>query len=81
MAMLMLTLRLRPDEANLAAVQQKLDLAADEIDPEFGVVSLDPSTQLYAVLVEEAAAQRVRDAAVGGPFANPRIDAFDLPPP
>jgi len=82
MAKLMLTLRLNPAQATLAHVRDKLKLDAEEIDSDFGVVSIDPAAQLYTVLVDDAAALRVAGTAgVQGPFANPPIEPFGPPRP
>ena len=71
----MLSLELPADEASVAAVRQRLGLAADEIDGAFGVVPIDPDHGLYTVLVTPEAAERVKGRPdVGGPFANPPIE-------
>jgi hypothetical protein len=75
MAKVMMTLRLDPERATLSQVRRLLGLAGDEVDSGFGVVNISPAEQLYTILVEEAAAARVRDAAqVEGVFGNPRIE-------
>jgi cytochrome oxidase Cu insertion factor (SCO1/SenC/PrrC family) len=80
MGKLMLTVQLDPKKATLADVQRKLKLQSDEIDKEFGVVSIDPDKDLYAVLVEEGAAGKVKGKkGVGGPFSNPKIEPFGRP--
>jgi hypothetical protein len=82
MARVMVTLRLEPGQASLAEVRQLLGLAAEEVDPGFGVVNISPAEHLYTILVEEAAAARVRDAAqVEGVFGNPRIEPYGPPEP
>jgi hypothetical protein len=69
-----------PSDASLDAVKRDLGLTDEEIDDEFGVVSIDPAGNRYAILVEEAAAERVGDqAGVEGPFSNPRIEPFGPP--
>lgn len=78
----MLTLTLDPAEASAEHVRRKLELEAEELDPEFGVVELDPETHRYAVLVDERAATRVQGApGIEGPFANPPIEPFGPPQP
>lgn len=82
MAKVMVTLRLDPERASLAEVGRLLGLAADELDSGFGLVNISPAEHLYTILVEEAAAARVQDAAeVEGVFGNPRIDPFGPPQP
>jgi hypothetical protein len=80
MAKYMMTVRLDPKEATLARVRRKLKLKKDEIDPVFGVVSLDLDANLYAILVDEAAAARLTGSAgVSSPYANPPIEPFGPP--
>ena len=78
----MLTLELDPQEATVGQVAERLGLAPEEIDAEFGVVPIDPDNHLYTVLVEEQASARVAgQPGVEGPFANPRIEPFGPPRP
>jgi hypothetical protein len=80
MAKVMVTLRLAPAQASLAEVRRLLDLAAEEVDPGFGVVNISPAEHLYTILVEEAAAARVAGAdQVEGVFSNPRIEPYGPP--
>jgi hypothetical protein len=75
MASVMVSLQLDPEQASLEEVRRLLGLGEDEVDPRFGVVNIDPNEHLYAILVEQEAAERVRDAApVRGVFSNPRIE-------
>ncbi|MFL5798450.1 MAG: hypothetical protein ACJ77A_11030 [Actinomycetota bacterium] len=77
MSKVMLTLKLDPTEADLDSVRRKLRLDASEIDDEFGVVSIRPAEHLYAVLVDDGAAQRVAgEDWVSGPYSNPEIEPF-----
>jgi hypothetical protein len=80
MAGVMVTLRLAPEQATLEEVRRLLGLAADEVDPAFGVVNISPAEHLYTILVDEAAAGRVADAElVEGVYGNPRIEPFGPP--
>ena len=80
MARVMVTLRLDPGQASLEEVRRLLGLAAEEVDPGFGVVNISPAEHLYTILVDEAAAARVGGAAeVEGVYGNPRIEPFGPP--
>ncbi|MFF7438830.1 hypothetical protein [Streptomyces sp. NPDC008122] len=69
-----------PGRATVQHALDKLGLSAEEIDQEYGLVSLDPSQDLYALLVTESAAARIRahgqPGEYSGPFANPKIEPF-----
>ena len=70
---------------SIETVSQKYGFPAEDIDPQFGVVEIDPQDNLYTILVEEEAAQKVsgdygnRLKPEEGAFSNPRIEPFDLP--
>ena len=67
---------------SLQTVRDSFGFTPEEIDEQFGVVAVDPDDHLYCVLLEEAALLRLHgsDVAplVAGPFANPRIEPFNL---
>jgi hypothetical protein len=52
---------------------------------EFGIISIDPEADLYCILVDKAAVERVQNLSVEkkedieGPFANPPIEPFGPP--
>lgn len=75
-----MTVKLDPAHASVEDVIRKLDLSDGQIDRDFGVVNVDPKRQLYAVMVEAAAAERLsRRPDVAGPYANPTIEPFGPP--
>lgn len=84
MAKTLFTVELKPKEANLKGVRALLGIAPEQIDEEFGVVSIDPDRSLYTVLIDEGVvpglgAQLNERAVVKGPFSNPRIEGFGPP--
>jgi hypothetical protein len=71
----MLTVKLDAAEATVEGARTKLGLKPDELDLGFGVVPIDPDHDLYAVLVEDTAAERADPAGLaGGPYSNPKIE-------
>lgn len=80
MSKVMLTLKLDPEQASLAQVRESLGIGPEEIDDDFGVIVVQPEQNLYAVLVDQGTADRVRDTeGVEGPFSNPTIRPFGPP--
>jgi len=80
MGMLMLTVKLDPARATLEGVRERLALGEDEIDGDFGVVNIDPAQDLYAIMLDEQAAERLSgEPDVKGPYANPQIEPFGPP--
>jgi hypothetical protein len=76
----MMTVELDPGAATVAAAAERLGIAPEQIDDDFGVVSIDPDQNLYTVLVDErAAAGAGGRPGVEGPFSNPRIEPFGPP--
>ena len=52
----------------------------DEIDPNFGVVCISPTENLYAILVEEEVNKRFQgNMGIKGPYSNPKIEPFGPP--
>jgi hypothetical protein len=78
----MMTVELDPEAATVANAAERLGVAPDQIDAEFGVVNIDPEQNLYTVLVDEQAATGAGDRpGVEGPFSNPRIEPYGPPRP
>jgi hypothetical protein len=78
----MLTIRSPRGAPTLEELQTRYGLSSEEIDASFGVVQLDPNDNLYTILVEGAAAGKVRpdqEWDVEGPFSNPKIEPFGPP--
>lgn len=80
MATRLVTLHLDPASANMKSVRAKYGLSASDADEHFGVVCVSPSQNLYTILAEEQAANRIEGASgVAGVFANPKIEPFGPP--
>lgn len=80
MATRLVTLHLDPASANMKSVRAKYGLIASDADEHFGVVCVSPSQNLYTILAEEEAANRIEGASgVAGVFANPKIESFGPP--
>jgi hypothetical protein len=66
-------------ELSIASVAQYLGVQPSELDAEFGVVSVDPQRQLYAIMIAE---NRMKGVLVRlgpkakGPFSDPEIGPF-----
>lgn len=82
MAKVMITIHAPQGTPTLEEISSRYGLAPDEIDEQFGVVEIDPESHDYTILIEQAAASKVRPTEhwdVSGPYANPPIDTFGLP--
>lgn len=73
---------------SLEQVRRLFNLKKDEIDPDFGVITTDPSRGLYTVLIDSKATPRVEAILATRPpdpaegiFANPPIEPFGPPEP
>jgi hypothetical protein len=76
MEKVMMTLQLSPDDASLDAASRQLGISPAEFDADFGVIGVSPKQHLYAVMVNQAAAERAKAGGASGPFANPKIEPF-----
>jgi hypothetical protein len=77
MASVMMTVELDPAAADLAAAAERLGVAPERLDAQFGVVAIDPENHLYTVMVDEAvSAGAAARKGVAGPFSNPPIAPF-----
>jgi hypothetical protein len=63
----------------LESAARQLGVSVADIDPEFGVVLIDPTRGLYSVQVDgDSIADRTggSEEPYQGPFSNPRIASF-----
>ena len=80
METLIVALTLDPRKATLKQIQAKYGLSSNEVDTNYGVVSVNPDEHLYTILVTEQAAHRLKGLAdVVGVYSNPRIETFGPP--
>jgi hypothetical protein len=82
MTKVMVTIQSPEGRPSLEAVIERYRLGPDDIDPDFGVVEIDPDDHLYVILVEPDAATRIKPADgwdTAGPYSNPRIAPFGPP--
>lgn len=82
MAKIMMTIQSKSGPPSLEAVRTRYSLTANEIDPQFGVVEIDPADGTYVILIEETATGKFTDSEdwkVQGPYSNPTIAPFGPP--
>ena len=82
MTKVMVTIQAVEGPPELGEVIERYGLAPEDIDPDFGVVEIDPDDHLYVVLVTPEAATRIGPDDgwnTAGPFSNPRIEPFGPP--
>jgi hypothetical protein len=60
----LVTLELQPSDADFDAVKRRLALNDDEVDADYGLVSISPRRNLYVVLVDPEAAARFADSSL-----------------
>jgi hypothetical protein len=56
------------------------DITEEDIDPEFGIVEIDPDLCLYTIRVSIKVAQRLSgyEGLLKGPYSDPKIEPMDL---
>lgn len=77
--MALMTVAIPDPKPGIERAAEALGVPSDAVDRVFGVVSIDPAQDLYAVQVRASAlpaAKRSGREPYRGPFANPRIEAF-----
>ena len=75
MGYLLLTCRLESSEATIDKAAPIVGVEPSALDPDFGVVLIDPAGNRYAMMVDERDVGRALEhEGVEGPFANPKID-------
>lgn len=80
----LMTVQARSGAPSLAKAAQALGLPSDALDPEFGVVSIDPDACLFAVRAFADALPDRKDTDrpdVSGPYSDPNIAPFGVPRP
>ncbi len=85
MAKLLFNVNWEEGKPSIEQICKKYGFKPDELDAEFGVIEIDPEDNLYSILVDQEAAQRVREQLgidtpdLEGPFSNARIAPFGPP--
>ena len=78
--MLVITVTAPPGVDDFDAECERLGLAPDEVDADFGLVPIDPERDLYVRRVTASAALRGAGMPdVEGPFSAPRIEDYGAP--
>jgi hypothetical protein len=81
MAKVLMLLKARLTEPTVDEVMAEFNLQPEDMDVEYGVQMIDPSAGDYAILVEEAVAQRIApdQAGLEGPYSDVEIETFGPP--
>jgi hypothetical protein len=72
-------------EPSVEQICKEYGFQPQEIDPNFGIIEIDPRDGLYSIRVDQEAALRVRKQLgedipdIEGPFADVRIEPFGPP--
>lgn len=77
--LVMVTVDLDTNTDNREYAAKAIGVPVRAIDPEHGVMILNPAIHRYVVMVDAEAFRdrRATDYAVGGPFSNPSIGTFE----
>lgn len=62
-------------EPTIEEIANKLEIPAEYIDKDYGIVPIDLEDNLYCILVDISALPNPEN---GSTFSNPRISPFDL---
>lgn len=80
MVNVLVTVKLGSAQASMAEAARHLSVSETDLDPDFGVVLIDPENLTYAVMVDERVAGDAAGAeGAAGPFSNPRIEPTGPP--
>ncbi|MDH5509111.1 MAG: hypothetical protein OEZ32_02030 [Nitrospinota bacterium] len=66
---------------SIESVCERYGLSLEDLDSSFGVISIDPWENLYCVMIEQTAMEKlggatVKSSDIKGPFSNPMIGPF-----
>jgi hypothetical protein len=85
MEKMLFNITIKDSKPSIEKVCETFGFRPNDIDMEFGIISIDPEADLYCILVDKAAVERVQNLSVEkkedieGPFANPPIEPFGPP--
>lgn len=85
MAKVMVTIQSDGPAPSIDELANRFTFTRDDIDPEFGVIRLEPDkpdSRDYVILVSEEAAAKIRGTPgnkASQPFSNPKIAPFGPP--
>ena len=78
MSKMLYSVNWKGEKPTLKQIAKKYGFKTNDIDPDFGVVEIDPQDNLYSILVEEDAVEPKDSKDIKGPFSNLRIEPFNL---
>ena len=61
-------------------LELKFGLKKNDLDPEFGIVLIDPEKSIYSILVNQEVVAKLSgyEGDLRGPYSNPRIEPMNL---